>query len=159
MARHNSTPSCSIFFPRKCSKWVSFSSAGVLLVTPKRVHQSTRKWGWHYYTGKSESHSVMSDSLQPHRLEPATLLCPWNSPGQNIGVGRQFPFLGDLPNPGLLHCKRILCCLSQGSPRILKWVAHPFFSGSSQPRNRTGVSCIAGGFFTSWATREWVILN
>ena len=33
--------------------------------------------------------------------------------------------------------------------RKLEWVAVPFSSGSSQPRNRTGVSCIAGGFFTS----------
>ena len=40
------------------------------------------------------------------------------------------------------------------SPRILEWVAYPFAWGSSQPRNQTGVSCIAGRFFTSWATRE-----
>ena len=33
--------------------------------------------------------------------------------------------------------------------RILEWVAYPFSSGSSQPRNRTQVSRIAGGFFTS----------
>ena len=33
--------------------------------------------------------------------------------------------------------------------RILAWVAVPVSRGSSQPRNRTGVSCIAGGFFTS----------
>ena len=38
--------------------------------------------------------------------------------------------------------------------RILKWVAFPFSSGSSQPRDRTQVSHIAGRFFTSWATRE-----
>ena len=38
--------------------------------------------------------------------------------------------------------------------RRLKWVAFPFSRGSSQPRDRTQVSCIAGGFFTSWATRE-----
>ena len=37
---------------------------------------------------------------------------------------------------------------------ILEWVAIPFSRGSSQPRNQTEVSCIAGGFFTSWATRE-----
>ena len=36
----------------------------------------------------------------------------------------------------------------------LEWVAHPFSRGSSLPRNRTWVSCIAGGFFTSWAIRE-----
>ena len=38
--------------------------------------------------------------------------------------------------------------------RILEWVAYPFSSGSSQPRNWTGISWIAGGFFTSWATRK-----
>ena len=38
--------------------------------------------------------------------------------------------------------------------RILEWVAFPFFTGSSQSRDGTQVSCIAGGFFTSWATRE-----
>ena len=38
--------------------------------------------------------------------------------------------------------------------RIRKWVAFPFSRGSSQPRDRTQVSCIAGRFFTSWAMRE-----
>ena len=38
--------------------------------------------------------------------------------------------------------------------RILEWVAIPFSRGPSQPRNQTRVSRIAGGFFTSWATRE-----
>ena len=33
--------------------------------------------------------------------------------------------------------------------RILKWVAIPFFRGSSQPRDQTQISRIAGGFFTS----------
>ena len=40
------------------------------------------------------------------------------------------------------------------SLQLLEWVAYPFSSGSSQPRNQTRVSCIAGWFFTSWATRE-----
>ena len=43
----------------------------------------------------------------------------------------------------------------QGSPRLRDWVTYPFSNGSSWPRNRTRVSCIAGGFFTSWATR-WI---
>ena len=38
--------------------------------------------------------------------------------------------------------------------RILQWVAIPFSSGSSQPKDRTQVSHIAGGFFVVWATRE-----
>ena len=37
--------------------------------------------------------------------------------------------------------------------RILEWVAFPFFRGSSQPGDETQVFHIAGGFFTSWATR------
>ena len=42
--------------------------------------------------------------------------------------------------------------------RILEWVATPFSRGSSQPRDRTWVSCIAGRFFTLWATREASVL-
>ena len=38
--------------------------------------------------------------------------------------------------------------------RILEWVAMPSSRGSSQPRKRAGVSCIAGGFFAILATRE-----
>ena len=38
--------------------------------------------------------------------------------------------------------------------RILEWVAISFSRGSSRPRNRTWVSCIAGRCFTLWATRE-----
>ena len=38
--------------------------------------------------------------------------------------------------------------------RKLEWVAIPFSRGSSRPRNQTWVSCIAGRFFTIWATRE-----
>ena len=33
------------------------------------------------------NHSVVSDSLQPNRLEPTGLFCPWNSPGKNTGGG------------------------------------------------------------------------
>ena len=38
--------------------------------------------------------------------------------------------------------------------RLLEWVAIYFSRGSSQPRDRTWVSCVAGRFFTIWATRE-----
>ena len=58
-------------------------------------------------------------------------------------------------NPGLPHCRQLLYQLShKGSPRILQWVAYPFSMGSSQTRNQSRVSCIAGGFFTNWAIRE-----
>ena len=60
---------------------------------------------------KSESHSVMSNSLQPHGL-----YSPWNSPGQNTGVSShsflQGIFLTQGLNPDLLHCRQILYQLS-----------------------------------------------
>ena len=58
---------------------------------------------------ESERHSLLSDSLWPHGL-----YSPWNSPGQNTGVGLAVPYSG----------------------------------GSSQPRNQTQVSRIAGRFLT-----------
>ena len=44
-----------------------------------------RLWKKLEITSESESHSDVSDSLQPHGL-----YCPWNSPGQNTGVGSHF---------------------------------------------------------------------
>ena len=101
----------------------------------------------------SESRSVVSDSLWPHGLYSA-----WNSPGQNTGVGSLSLLQGIFPtqglNTGLLLFRWIFYQLShKGSPRILEWVAYPFSSGSSQPRNGIRVSCIAGRFFTNWAIR------
>ena len=56
---------------------------------------------------ESESHLVVSDSLRPHGL-----YSPWNSPGQNTGVGSLSLLQGIFPtqgsNPGLSHCRRIL---------------------------------------------------
>ena len=103
---------------------------------------------------KSESHSIMSDSLQPHGLYG-----PWNSPGQNTGVPSPSLLQGIFPpqgsNPGLPQCRWILYQLSHyGSPRVLEWVDYSFSSGSFWPRSWTRVSCIAGRFFTSWATRK-----
>ena len=86
-----------------------------------------------------------------------------DSPGKNTGVGCHALLQGIFPtqglNPGLLHSKWILYHLSlQGRATTLEWVACPFSRGSSQPRNWTRVSCTAGGFFTSWASREALFL-
>ena len=58
------------------------------------------------------SDSVMSDSLQPHRLEPTKLFCLWDSPGKNTGLGCHSLLQGIFPtqrlNPHLLHCRQIL---------------------------------------------------
>ena len=45
--------------------------------------------------------SVVFDSLWPHVLYPTRLPCPWNSPGQNTGLGSRSLTPGDLPNPGI----------------------------------------------------------
>ena len=90
----------------------------------KVIHWVEMSVIWYYKLAFSWSRSAVSNSLQPHRL-----YSPWNSPGQNTGVGRS--------------------SLSRAF---------------SQPRDQTQVSCIAGGVFTSWATREaqisfWSLLN
>ena len=46
---------------------------------------------------ESVSHSIVSDSLRPHELYPARLLCPWDSPGKNIGMGSQSLLQGIFP--------------------------------------------------------------
>ena len=112
--------------------------------------------------------------------------------GKNTGVGchvlLQWIFPTQGLNPGLLHYRWILYCLShmikkiyggglvamscptlcnpmdcslpgssvQGifQTRMLAWVAISFSRGSSWSRDWTWVSCIEGGFFTNWATRE-----
>ena len=62
-----------------------------------------------YKVYSSVSHSVMSDSLLPHGLYPTRLICLWNSPDKNTGVGCHFLlqglFLTQGLNPGLPHCR------------------------------------------------------
>ena len=77
-------------------------------------------------------HSFMNRSLSisgsPSQTRlPHGLYSPWNSPGQNTGVGNHFLLQGIFPtqgsNPGLPHCRQILYQLShKGNPRILEWV-------------------------------------
>ena len=86
----------------------------------------------------SESCSVVSDSLQPHGL-----YSPWDSPGQNTGMGSWSLLQGIFPtqrsNPGLLPCRRILYQLShKGSPIILEWVAFPSLGDLPDPGIKPG---------------------
>ena len=70
----------------------------------------------------SGSHSIVSSFLQAHGLQPTRLLCPWNFPDKNTGVGSysllQGIFLTQGSNLSPLHCRQILYHLScLGSPR------------------------------------------
>ena len=95
---------------------------------------------------RDSKEKVKVTQLRP-TLRLHELYSPWNSPGQNTGVGSLSLLQGIFPtqglNPGLPYCRWILYQLShQGSPRILEWVAFSFSSGSSWPRNWTRVSSL-----------------
>ena len=100
----------------------------------------------------------MSDSLWPHGP-----YSPWNSLGQNTGVGSLSLLQEILPtqgsNPGLSHCSRILYQLShKGSLRTLQWVAYPFSSGSSWPRNQTGSPALqADSLPVELSGKPWIL--
>ena len=99
--------------------------------------------------------SVLSNSAIPVDCSPPDSLCPWGFSRQEYWSGLLCPPAGDLPNPGIEPRSLALQVDShQGSPWILEWVASSFSRGTSWPKNQTGVSCIAGGFFTSWTSQE-----
>ena len=87
--------------------------------------------------------------MRPHRRQPTRLLCPWDSPGKNSGVGCHFLLQGNLPDPGIetrsstLQADSLLCepprksfsCLEQQHVkqssrvfRIMVFAAQPFLS-------------------------------
>ena len=82
------------------------------------------------------SHSVVSDSLPSHGLQPARLLCPWDSPDKFTGVGSHSHlkgiFLTQGLKPGLLHCRQILYHMNhQGNPLMGLPYCFPYVYGIS----------------------------
>ena len=65
----------------------------------------------------------LCQTLATPGLQPAGLLCPWNFPGKNTGVGCHFLLHGIFPtqesNPGLQHCRQILYRLSQSTETLV----------------------------------------
>ena len=127
----------------------------------RRGENEWREWDWHIYSAAVLRLVAQScpTPCDPMDCSPPGSSVHGDSPGKNTGVGCRALLQGIFPiqgsNLGLPHCRWILYDLGhQGSPGILEWAAFPFSRGSSWPRNGTGVSCIAGGLFTSWATRE-----
>ena len=92
-----------------------------LRISPERRH------------GKPLQYSCLED---PRGQRSLVDYSPWNSPGQNTGVGCHASIQGIFPTqgsiPGLPYCQRILYQLShKRSPKILEWVAYPFSRESS----------------------------
>ena len=88
-------------------------------------------------------HSVMSDSLWPHRLRPARLLCPWNFPGKNTGVGCHFLLQGIFPTQG--SNPNLLCLLHwQVDSLPLSHLGSPF------PRTENSLNCPRTSLVVQW---------
>ena len=69
-----------------------------------QVGQRLRTRFWLYLLQNCFTYGLVAKScltLPPHGLESARLLCPWDSPGKNSGVGCHFLLQGDLPDPGI----------------------------------------------------------
>ena len=92
--------------PGRTKKWIVRrqcpAKAGLSLSVREEIHSENSA-----NQIRCESRSVMSNPLQPHGLHS-----PWNSPGQNTGVGSLSLLQGIFPtqgsNPGLPHCRQIL---------------------------------------------------
>ena len=94
-------------------------------------------------------HSVVSDSLQPHGLQPVSLLCPcWVAMPSPRGSSQR---RDQTQVSGIVGGFFTIWATRKSYP-WWRWVAYPFCRESSQPRNQIGASHIAGKFFTSWAT-------
>ena len=92
------------------------AAAALLFILVYKMTENHKTWFPNCNSLECKSRSVVFDSLRPHGL-----YSPWNSPGQNTGVGSLsllqaiFPIQG--LNPGLPHCRRILNQLGhKGSP-------------------------------------------
>ena len=110
--------------------------------------------------------SYCSDSILLFRVFPALglkslklsyLTCQGLSRSAHLGITKWWWFshsvMSDSCDP-VDHRLPGSCVPGISQARLLKWVAISFSRGSSQPRDQIWVSCISGGFFTGWITRE-----
>ena len=119
------------------------------------MHKHLYYYKFHLFFNESESLPVMSNSLQPHG--PCR---PWNSPGQNPGVGSCSLLQGIFPTRDWTQVSRTAgSFFTSWATREAQgyWSGEPIPSPADlpKPRNQASVSCIAGGFFTNW---WWLIL-
>ena len=113
------------------------------------------KWSGSIRTLVSLGHHTYKEKACRSRKEGCMVLGE-----ENVGRGRQKGRKELLAQSYPALCDPMDCSLPGSSvhgilqARILEWVAISSFRGSSRPRDQTQVSCIAGRFFTIWATKE-----
>ena len=91
-------PKYFILFTAMVNGIVSLISLSIFIVNSSQMEIGNFTWSFlfvsylmlKFHSSESESHSVMSDSLQPHWLFSVRFLCPWDSPGKNTGASRHF---------------------------------------------------------------------
>ena len=117
------------------------------------VKSSDKTWSTGEGNGKSLQYSCQENPMNSMKIQKG-MTWKMSPPGQKVSimllgkwseshsvVSNSLPFM-DYTVHGIIQA------------RILEWVAFPFSRWPSQPRDQTQVSCIAGRFFTSWATRQ-----
>ena len=102
---------------KECIHFLCRNEVIKLKITQKRMTKHIHTHSGHLYQPTAGqmcvSCSVMSDSLQPCGLQPNRLLCPWDSPSENTGVGCHFLLQGIFPTQGSNSCLL----------RLLRWQA------------------------------------
>ena len=82
--------------------------------------------------------SAVSSTVQPRGLQPAGLLCPWESPGENAGVG--IPPPGGLPDPGIEPVSLVHCLLHWRQTQPLAPLGKPYPTPATLPARRTCIN-------------------
>ena len=113
---------------------------------PSPMYESeNRKW----------SHSVMSDSLRPHGLQPTRILCPWDFPGKSTGVGCHC----------LLQIKLLHCCkyLSNYIPLVPEWILsygdHESVANSKHHETKSTLSIHWKDWCWSWSSNIFHLME
>ena len=140
-------------------EWAAISSSSRSSPPRDRTHASCESCIDRFFTTTSTQKACIETLSRVWLFETPWTIRSMAFSRPEYWSGRPFPSPADLPNPRIELRSPALQAESlqlshKERPRILEWVAYPFSSGSSQSRNLTGISCIAGRFFTNWAIRE-----
>ena len=120
---------------------------------------SQAQWGWlwfHVFRGQKTRNSIRV-SKERGSFNGCCFCCHQVSlmvPGASVALPDWWEAWTEKSLSRVLLCASMDCSPWILQARTLEWVAFPFSRGSSQARDWTQVSRIAGGFFTSWTTRE-----